>query len=160
MTERKPTTEALPNLLKTATDLTQTATETLPDPALPALPDPATFGLTKAAYSVNECLKLLNISRASFYRMVNTGKLRICRFGTRTLALTPDLLRFLVHLREHGVEPRPPRPGGITSYIALCRARQLAPGKEATPAKSGKPPMLPPARSTRRKIREEKQERV
>jgi excisionase family DNA binding protein len=110
-------------------------------------PDPLDYGLTKAVYTVRECEKLLNICRSSFYRMVNSGELRVCRFGTRTLVQTPDLLRFLAHLRERGVESRPRRPADIASRLAR---EQGAPDKEAEPAKNGKP-LPPPSRSTRRK---------
>ena len=38
--------------------------------------DPRTFGLTKAAYTVNETIRLLNIGRTSLYAAVKRGELR------------------------------------------------------------------------------------
>ena len=37
--------------------------------------DPRTFGLTKAAYSVNETLEVLSIGRTSLYKLVSGGEL-------------------------------------------------------------------------------------
>jgi excisionase family DNA binding protein len=116
--------------------------EPLPNPLPEPLPHPSGFGLTKAAYTVNECVEMLNISESSFYRMVRAGEIRVCRFGVKTLVQTPDLLRFLVSLRERDVEPQRKRPfdSNFPNDIASRRARQRALEKEAKLAKNGKPP--------------------
>jgi hypothetical protein len=85
------------------------------------------------------------------------------RFGVKTLVQTPDLLRFLVHLRERGVEPRRRRPFDIDfpNDIASRCTRQRALEKEAKPAKNWEPPPPrpppPPTRFTRRKACEERE---
>jgi hypothetical protein len=62
-------------------------------------PDPRTFGLLKAAYSVNETLELLSIGRTSLYEAVNRGDLKIVKFGNKTLVYAPDLVAFLTLLK-------------------------------------------------------------
>jgi excisionase family DNA binding protein len=59
---------------------------------------PQDFGLTKAAYSVNETLALLSIGRTSLYQAVADGNLKPTKFGRKTLFLAPDLAEFLNRL--------------------------------------------------------------
>ena len=61
--------------------------------------DAQQFGLTKAAYSVNETLALLSIGRTSLYRLVQQGDLPVAKLGKKTLFTAPDLARLLVRLR-------------------------------------------------------------
>jgi excisionase family DNA binding protein len=61
--------------------------------------DPRTFGLLKAAYSVNEVLELLSIGRTSLYEAVNRGDLKIVKFGNKTLVYAADLAAFLALLK-------------------------------------------------------------
>ncbi len=60
---------------------------------------PQNFGLTKAAYSVNETLALLSIGRTSLYQAVADGNLRLTKYGKKSLFLAPDLAEFLNRLR-------------------------------------------------------------
>jgi Helix-turn-helix domain len=62
--------------------------------------DPRTFGLTKAAYSVNETLDVLSIGRTSLYKLVNGGALRPAKLGKKTLFFAADITAFLIKLRE------------------------------------------------------------
>jgi hypothetical protein len=62
--------------------------------------DPRAFGLTKAAYSVNETLDLLSIGRTSLYSVVKQGDLHPVKFGRKTLFFAADLAVFLVNLRD------------------------------------------------------------
>jgi excisionase family DNA binding protein len=61
--------------------------------------DPRTFGLTKAAYSVNETLDVLSIGRTSLYKLVNSGDLRPAKLGKKTLFYAPDIAAFLTKLQ-------------------------------------------------------------
>ena len=64
--------------------------------------DPRTFGLVKAAYSVNEVLDLLSIGRTKFYELVERGDLRITKLGRKSLVYAIDLAALLSKLRaEH-----------------------------------------------------------
>jgi hypothetical protein len=62
--------------------------------------DPRAFGLTKAAYSVNETLDVLSIGRTSLYKLVNGGALRPAKLGKKTLFCASDLAALLTKLRE------------------------------------------------------------
>ena len=62
--------------------------------------DPRAFGLTKAAYSVNETLDLLSIGRTSLYKLVSGGALKPAKLGKKTLFVAPDLVALLTKLRE------------------------------------------------------------
>jgi len=54
------------------------------------------FGLTKALYSANDVLQILNISRSGLYKLIGRGELRPVRVGKRKLSFTqPELTRFL-----------------------------------------------------------------
>ena len=61
---------------------------------------PAEFGLTKAAYSVNETLTLLSIGRTSLYRLIEIGELKPTKFGKRTLFCNVDLANLLNRWRD------------------------------------------------------------
>ena len=63
-------------------------------------PSPASFGLTKAAYTVNESLNILSIGRTSFYALINSGKLRPMKLGKKTLIGADDIVALLSSLRE------------------------------------------------------------
>jgi excisionase family DNA binding protein len=62
--------------------------------------DPRAFGLTKAAYSVNETLELLSIGRTSLYAAIKQGDLHPTKFGRKTLLYASDLAAFLAKLSE------------------------------------------------------------
>jgi hypothetical protein len=62
--------------------------------------NPRAFGLTKAAYSVNETLEILSLGRTSLYRAVKSGDLTPAKFGKKTLFLAPNLASFLSKLHE------------------------------------------------------------
>jgi hypothetical protein len=62
--------------------------------------DPSSFGLRKAAYSVNETLDLLSIGRTSLYAAVGRGDLKPVKFGKKTLFYAADLAAFLTKLME------------------------------------------------------------
>ena len=65
--------------------------------------DPRAFGLIKPAYSVNEILGLLPLGRSSFYEAIKDKRLKVAKFGKRTIVLAPDLVAFLAGLlREAG----------------------------------------------------------
>jgi excisionase family DNA binding protein len=61
--------------------------------------DPRTYGLWKAAYSVNEALELLSIGRTSLYQAVKRGDLKTVKFGNKTLVYAADLAAFLAQLQ-------------------------------------------------------------
>jgi excisionase family DNA binding protein len=61
--------------------------------------DPRAFGLTKAAYSVNETLELLSIGRTTLYGLVKRGDLKIAKLGTKSLIYAIDLAALLTKLR-------------------------------------------------------------
>jgi hypothetical protein len=61
--------------------------------------DPRAFGLTKAAYSVNETLDLLSIGRTSLYAAVKRSELKPVKFGKKTLFYAPDIAAFLTKLQ-------------------------------------------------------------
>jgi excisionase family DNA binding protein len=66
--------------------------------------DAQQFGLTKAAYSVNETLALLSIGRTSLYRLVQEGALPVTKLGKKTLFTAPDLARLLNRLRSGSIK--------------------------------------------------------
>ncbi len=60
--------------------------------------DPRAFGLIKPAYSVNEILELLPLGRSSFYEAIKDKRLKVAKFGNKTIVLAPDLVAFLASL--------------------------------------------------------------
>ena len=60
------------------------------------------FGLRRAAYSVNETLELLSLSRATVYGLVRDGRLKAHKIGGKTVFLAPDITRFLLELQRWG----------------------------------------------------------
>ena len=63
-------------------------------------PQPRMFGLTKAAYSVNETLELLSIGRTSLYDLISQDLLRPIKMGRKTLLGADDLVALLIKLRR------------------------------------------------------------
>jgi excisionase family DNA binding protein len=61
--------------------------------------DPHAFGLTKAAYSVNETLVILSIGRTSLYALVQRGDLPFAKLGRKTLFYATDIAALLTKLR-------------------------------------------------------------
>jgi excisionase family DNA binding protein len=59
---------------------------------------PQDFGLTKAAYSVNETLNVLSIGRTSLYELIGRGDLKPVKFGKKTLIYASDLAALLAKL--------------------------------------------------------------
>lgn len=62
--------------------------------------DPHPFGLTKAAYSVNETLNILSIGRTSLYELVQRGDLPSAKLGRKTLFYATDIAALLTKLRR------------------------------------------------------------
>lgn len=58
------------------------------------------LGLSKAAYSVNETLNILSVSRTSLYEMVKKGSIRPTKYGKKTLFLSADIAAFLNNIRN------------------------------------------------------------
>lgn len=56
------------------------------------------------AYTVNDFLKLVGIGRTHFYKAVNSGQLRVCKSGGRTLVRAADARAYLESLPAF--EPR------------------------------------------------------
>ena len=61
---------------------------------------PHVFGLTKAAYSVNETMTQHSIGRTTLYKLVNDRSLRPIKVGKKTLFGADDLASLLTKLRE------------------------------------------------------------
>ena len=61
---------------------------------------PSSFGLTKAAYTVNESLNILSIGRTSFYALIKDGRLRPIKLGKKTLIGADDIVGLLEGLRD------------------------------------------------------------
>jgi hypothetical protein len=70
------------------------------DHAAGLYPPPHMFGLTKAAYSVNETLELLSIGRTSLYDLISQDLLRPIKIGRKTLLGADDLAALLIKLRR------------------------------------------------------------
>ena len=62
--------------------------------------DPRALGFAKAAYTVNETLSVLSLSRSALYAAVRAGRLTPAKNGRKTLFLASDLAAFLLSLRE------------------------------------------------------------
>jgi excisionase family DNA binding protein len=60
---------------------------------------PQDYGLTKAAYSVNETLNLLSIGRTTFYQLVDRGELTLAKIGKKSLVYAVDIAAFLSKLK-------------------------------------------------------------
>ena len=73
------------------------STSSRPDTAAGLL-DPRSFGLSKAAYSVNEAMLVLSMGRSSLYKAISEGRLRPVKNGKQTLFLSRDLCAFLTSL--------------------------------------------------------------
>ena len=56
--------------------------------------------MDKAAYSVEEFLVTTSIGRSRFYAAVKAGKIKVHKFGNRTIILAEDLKAFLQSLPE------------------------------------------------------------
>jgi excisionase family DNA binding protein len=63
--------------------------------------DPHVFGLTKAAYSVNDTIDLLSIGRTTFYALVGRGDLKITKLGKKSLVYATDIAALLTKLRSN-----------------------------------------------------------
>ena len=61
---------------------------------------PASFGLTKACYTVNECLTILSIGRTSLYALIKSGQIRPIKLGKKTLIGADDMVALLQSLRR------------------------------------------------------------
>ncbi|MGE4339700.1 MAG: helix-turn-helix domain-containing protein [Pigmentiphaga sp.] len=58
--------------------------------------------MTKAAYSVNDTLRLLGIGRTHLYRQIQDGKLKALKSGRRTLIPATEIAAFLDRLEPMG----------------------------------------------------------
>lgn len=47
------------------------------------------------AYSVSDVLKMVGISRTTFYQLVKSGKIKVRKVGNRSLILSRDLEQWL-----------------------------------------------------------------
>jgi hypothetical protein len=66
---------------------------------------PHEYGLTKAAYSVNETLTLLSLGRTSLYQLVKDGDLIPTKIGKKTLhALGPAPFAYFLREIEAGAD--------------------------------------------------------
>jgi excisionase family DNA binding protein len=63
---------------------------------------PHEFGLSKAAYTVNETLQLLSVGRTNLYRLVKDGRLVPTKIGKKTLFAAPDIVSLLSKHRGAG----------------------------------------------------------
>jgi len=70
------------------------------DSGINSFQDPRTFGLFKAAYSVNATLDLLSIGRTTFYALVGRGDLKITKLGKKSLVYATDIAALLTKLRS------------------------------------------------------------
>lgn len=59
---------------------------------------PADFGIQCAAMSVDDAAHTAGIGRTLAWRAIKEGRLRVVRYGRRTMVLAPDLARFLSSL--------------------------------------------------------------
>ena len=50
------------------------------------------------AYSVSDVLKMVGISRTTFYQLVKTGKIKVRKVGNRSLILSRDLEEWIESL--------------------------------------------------------------
>jgi excisionase family DNA binding protein len=57
--------------------------------------NPADFGLTKAAYTINEALAVLPIGKTTLYAMIAAGEIAVIRFGKRVSISAPDIADLL-----------------------------------------------------------------
>lgn len=76
-------------------------------------PDPRSFGLVKAAYTVKGALEQLSIGRTSLYAAIKRGDLRTVKFGNKTLLYATDLAIFLAKLRDAGDQSSPTERKGL-----------------------------------------------
>jgi excisionase family DNA binding protein len=73
------------------------------DPAEAALPNlkkarthrPLAFTVRPSAWRVNDALLQLGISRATLYKLVNKGEIRLARIGGRTLVPDAEIRRLV-----------------------------------------------------------------
>jgi hypothetical protein len=79
-------------------DLLETASNTAPEPPTPPSLDPRAYGLIKAGYSINETIDLVPLGRSSIYGAIKDGRLKVAKYGKRTVILAPDLAKFLSSL--------------------------------------------------------------
>jgi excisionase family DNA binding protein len=57
--------------------------------------EPLELGLFKFAYSIQELIELLGISRALIYRDIRSGELKMVKFGGTTRILAKDLASYI-----------------------------------------------------------------
>lgn len=62
---------------------------------------PQEFCLTKPAYTINELLQMRSFGgRTTIYSEIKKGRMKVVKRGRNTIALTPDLVEYLIMLRE------------------------------------------------------------
>jgi excisionase family DNA binding protein len=68
---------------------------------------PASFGLTKICYSVNDTLSILSISRTTFYALIKSGDLKLVKVGQKSLVYARDIAGFLrgLEAKQNAVPP-------------------------------------------------------
>jgi Helix-turn-helix domain len=74
---------------------------------------PHDYGLTKAAYSVNETLNILSIGRTSLYMLVKRGDLNPAKLGRKTLFTAVDIAAFLSKLQLANSPISTPKSGEV-----------------------------------------------
>lgn len=57
--------------------------------------------MTKLSLSVEEVIAATGIGRSKLYQLINSGALRACKLGTRTIILKDDLDAFLKSLQPY-----------------------------------------------------------
>lgn len=66
---------------------------------------PQDFGLTKPVYPLSELISnRITGGRTKTYAEIKAGRLKIVKRGKSTLVLTPDLVAYLISLREKSYE--------------------------------------------------------
>jgi excisionase family DNA binding protein len=82
-------------------------------PHRPKEPEPAAlakaYGLDKVAYPVNEAMRLLSISRSTFYGLAKEGRLKVVKVGRRSIIYATDLAWLLFEMHRDGGIPSKPR---------------------------------------------------
>jgi excisionase family DNA binding protein len=81
----------------------------------------------REAYSIAEACEVGGFGKTTLYDMVNEGRLRVRKLGSKTLVLRSDLLQFLEALPSmtEGEEPAPAREASSShlNRSAVTRSR-------------------------------------
>lgn len=64
----------------------------------------ADYGLTKAAYRIDEIPAITGVCRNKVYNLAHAGEFPLVKFGRSSRILTPDIVRFLNRHRAVAIE--------------------------------------------------------